>query len=31
MGEMAKKIVKNDLEELINHLNQAFAEEWLAY
>ena len=31
MGEMAKKIVKNDLEELIKHLNQAFAEEWLAY
>jgi bacterioferritin len=31
MGEMAKKIVKNDLDELINHLNQAFAEEWLAY
>lgn len=31
MGEMAKKIVKNDLEELINTLNQAFSEEWLAY
>lgn len=31
MGEMAKKIVKNDLEELINCLNQAFSEEWLAY
>lgn len=31
MGEMAKKIVKTDLEELISHLNQAFSEEWLAY
>lgn len=31
MGEMAKKIVKNDLEELIIVLNQAFSEEWLAY
>ena len=31
MGEMAKKIAKNDLEETINYLNQAFSEEWLAY
>ena len=31
MGEMAKKILKNDLEETISLLNQAFAEEWLAY
>lgn len=31
MGEMAKKIAKLDLDMLINHLNQAYAEEWLAY
>ncbi len=31
MGEMAKKIAKLDLETLVNHLNQAYAEEWLAY
>lgn len=31
MGEMAKKIIKNDLEETIAVLNQAFSEEWLAY
>ncbi|MCQ2734539.1 MAG: ferritin [Alphaproteobacteria bacterium] len=28
---MAKKIVKVDLEDLINTLNEAYAEEWLAY
>ena len=31
MGEMAKKIVKNDVEQLIKILNEAYAEEWLAY
>ncbi len=31
MGEMAKKIVKLDVENLITTLNEAFAEEWLAY
>ncbi len=31
MGEMAQKIVKIDNEELLKILNQAFAEEWLAY
>lgn len=31
MGEMAKKIAKLDLETLVNRLNQAYAEEWLAY
>ena len=31
MGEMAKKIVKIDVEALIKTLNEAFAEEWLAY
>ena len=31
MGEMAQKIVKLDLDELIKVLNEAFAEEWLAY
>lgn len=31
MGEMAKKIVKLDLEELLKVLNEAYAEEWLAY
>lgn len=31
MGEMAQKIVKLDLNELIRILNEAFCEEWLAY
>lgn len=31
MGDMAKKIVKLDLNELVRILNEAFAEEWLAY
>lgn len=31
MGEMAKKIVKSDLDHLIKVLNEAYAEEWLAY
>ena len=31
MGEMAKKIVKIDVDELIEVLNKAYAEEWLAY
>lgn len=31
MGEMAQKIVKLDLEQLQKVLNEAFAEEWLAY
>ena len=31
MGEMAKKIVKMDLDELLKVLNEAYAEEWLAY
>ena len=31
MGEMAKKIVKVDVEQLIKILNEAYAEEWLAY
>lgn len=31
MGEMAQKIVKLDVSELIRILNEAYAEEWLAY
>ena len=31
MGEMAKKIIKLDLDELLKVLNEAYAEEWLAY
>ena len=31
MGEMAKKIIKSDIEELLKVLNEAYAEEWLAY
>ena len=31
MGEMAQKIVKLDLDQLLKVLNEAFAEEWLAY
>ena len=31
MGEMAKKIVKLDVSDLIRTLNEAYAEEWLAY
>lgn len=31
MGDMAQKIVKLDLNELLRVLNEAFAEEWLAY
>ena len=28
MGEMAKKIIKLDLDELLKVLNEAYAEEW---
>ena len=31
MGDMAQKIAKVDLGELIRVLNEAFSEEWLAY
>lgn len=31
MGEMAKRISKIDNQELIRTLNEAYAEEWLAY
>ena len=31
MGDMAKKIVKLDVSDLIRVLNEAYAEEWLAY
>lgn len=31
MGDMAQKIVKLDVSELIKVLNEAYAEEWLAY
>ena len=31
MGDMAKKIVKLDVNNLITILNEAYAEEWLAY
>lgn len=31
MGDMAQKIVKVDLNVLLRTLNEAFAEEWLAY
>lgn len=31
MGEMAKKIVRTDIEHLLKILNEAYAEEWLAY
>jgi len=31
MGQMAQKIANLDKEELINILNVAYAEEWLAY
>lgn len=31
MGEMAKKIAKLDVDHLVNILNEAYAEEWLAY
>ena len=31
MGEMAQQISNVDRKELINILNVAFAEEWLAY
>lgn len=31
MGNMAKNIVKLDINNLLNVLNEAFAEEWLAY
>lgn len=28
---MAKKIIKSDIDELLKVLNEAYAEEWLAY
>ncbi len=31
MGEMAQKIVRLDLDQLLKVLNEAYAEEWLAY
>ena len=31
MGDMAKKIVKLDITDLIKILNEAYTEEWLAY
>lgn len=31
MGEMAKKIAKVDIENLLKVLNETYAEEWLAY
>jgi len=31
MGEIAQKIVKINKDELLKTLNEAFAEEWLAY
>jgi bacterioferritin len=31
MGEMAKKIIKTDVDDLVKTLNEAYAEEWLAY
>lgn len=31
MGEMAQRIVKLDVGDLVKILNEAFAEEWLAY
>ena len=31
MGEMAKKISRTDVDNLLKVLNEAYAEEWLAY
>jgi bacterioferritin len=31
MGEMAQRISKTQRDDLLNHLQSAFAEEWLAY
>ena len=31
MGQTAQHIVKHDINEIIQLLNQAYAEEWLAY
>ena len=31
MGQMAAKIIKGDKKKIIETLNEAFAEEWLAY
>jgi bacterioferritin len=31
MGDKGKQIVKMSVEELINQLNSAYADEWLAY
>ncbi|MBR2300130.1 MAG: ferritin [Alphaproteobacteria bacterium] len=31
MGDMARRISKTDVNELIKILNEAYAEEWLAY
>ena len=31
MGDMAKKIVRLDVSDIIRALNEAYAEEWLAY
>lgn len=31
MGKRGREIVKLDVDELLEHLNKAFADEWLAY
>lgn len=31
MGDMARRIVKTDVDNLLRVLNEAYAEEWLAY
>ena len=31
MGTFGRKIVDTDVEELVNILNKAFSDEWLAY
>ena len=31
MAEIGRSIVKMDVEELLNLLNKALADEWLAY
>ena len=31
MGQKGREIVKMDVDELINILNKALADEWLAY
>jgi len=31
MGEYARKYTKGNVDELINLLNKAYADEWIAY